>query len=253
MSRSSLFARLQFAAAFAAMGVQSLVLDLYVMRLEPIPKAWPGHHLGPWVTGAILLIACAGLLTRRFARLGALLLAAVLLVWVLGVHLPIVIAKPLAFNALFETFALFGGAWALAASLPASEPRKPWDRLADLGRNGGPLCFGLSLPAFGVSHFMYPGFVAGFMPAWIPYRPFWAIFAGCAHIAAGLGIVTRVLGRLAAVLAGIMYGSWVFLVHIPRILAAPKDAFEWNGAFVAAALSASAFIVAGCLKPRRAD
>lgn len=47
------------------------------------------------------------------------------------------------------------------------------------------------------------------------------------------------------VLAAIMYGSWALIVHIPRIQHTPRDAFEWNGLFVASALCAGALLVAG--------
>ncbi|MEP7245983.1 MAG: hypothetical protein ABI885_20205, partial [Gammaproteobacteria bacterium] len=55
-------------------------------------------------------------------------------------------------------------------------------------------------------------------------------------------IVANVMARLAATLAAAMYASWVLLVHIPRVAAAPHDAFEWNGIFVASALCASALL-----------
>jgi uncharacterized membrane protein YphA (DoxX/SURF4 family) len=86
--------------------------------------------------------------------------------------------------------------------------------------------------------------VASWVPKWLPFPLFWAWFTGAAHCAAGVGLVTGVLGRLAGILAGIMYGTWVLIVHIPRVHATPHDAFEWNGIFVAAALSGSAFLAA---------
>ena len=119
-----------------------------------------------------------------------------------------------------------------------------WDRIIDNGIPIGRICFGLALLIFGAMHFVYHDFTASFIPAWFPYREWLAIFTGAAHIAAGLAILTGVLGQLGATLAGIMYLSWVFVLHIPRVVAAPKDPFEWNGIFVASLLSGAAFFVA---------
>jgi hypothetical protein len=79
------------------------------------------------------------------------------------------------------------------------------------------------------------------IPEWVP-----------GHFAAGVSILTLVMARLAATLAGIMYGSWVLLVHIPRVMAMPDDAFEWNGIFVATALCGSALNVASRIPARGA-
>jgi hypothetical protein len=111
---------------------------------------------------------------------------------------------------------LLGAAWALAALLPAEKGRLAWDPLVDRGRLLGRWCFGISLPVFGISHFVYHDFVATWIPRWLPAPQFWAYFTGAAHCAA----------------------------------AAPRDAFEWNGLFVASALCASALIVAATC-PRR--
>ena len=101
---------------------------------------------------------------------------------------------------------------------------------------------------FGIAHFQYHDFVASWVPKWIPFPLFWAYFTGAAHCAAGVAILVSVMTRLAATLAAVMYGSWALIVHIPRILAAPRDAFEWNGLFVASALCAGALLIAGSLR-----
>jgi uncharacterized membrane protein YphA (DoxX/SURF4 family) len=119
-------------------------------------------------------------------------------------------------------------------------------RIADWGIPFGRICFGVALVVFGAVHFIYLGFVTDFIPHWIPYRPFLAEATGFAHIFAGLAVLTGVLGRLASILAAVMYASWVIVLHIPRALAAvPADApFEWNGVFIAAILCAGALLMA---------
>ena len=233
--------------AVLALGIQSVWLTIYVGRLQPIPDWVPGHTPIAWLTGLFLIVGSLCILTGIAARLAATSLAVVLLLWTLVLQVPQFIAKPGGggYLGIFETFALFGGAWLLAAMTPGTGRRRSWDPLVDSGRTAGRICFGVSLPFFGLSHFMYHDFVASWVPKWLPAPQFWAYFTGAAHLAAGVAILSNVLTRVAAILAAIMYGSWVILVHVPRVIAAPRDAFEWNGIFVASALCASALLVAG--------
>jgi uncharacterized membrane protein YphA (DoxX/SURF4 family) len=94
-------------------------------------------------------------------------------------------------------------------------------------------------------HFVFFKFTADFIPAWIPGHEVWAAATGIAQIAAGLAILSGVLGRLAAILTGAMYASWAVIVHIPRIMAAPQSHVEVTSIVIASALCASALAVAG--------
>jgi uncharacterized membrane protein YphA (DoxX/SURF4 family) len=241
--------RLLFALGFIALGVESLLLGTPVMRLEYWPKNYPDAALLGYVSGALVLIGGVALLVPRFAQWGARLLALIALVWVITLHLPHLIPTLTHgdyWSGTAETFAVFGAAWVLMALAPPGA----LNRIAALGIPYGRICFGLSLFVFGAMHFIYHDFTASFIPAWIPFRPFFAIATGVAHCAAGLAILSGVLGRLAATLAGIMYGSWGLILHIPRaLLHVPADAaanppFEWNGVFVATILCGGALAVA---------
>jgi uncharacterized membrane protein YphA (DoxX/SURF4 family) len=144
----------------------------------------------------------------------------------------------------FHVLAIGCGALALAASLG----RGAWTAPAGLAAR---LIFGVCTMGHGVMHFVFFKFTADFIPAWIPAHEFFAAATGIAQIAAGLAILSGVLGRLAAVLTGAMYASWFPLVHVGRVMANPSSAQEWNSLSIVAALSASAFLVAGLLAPRR--
>ncbi len=245
MNPSAQLGRYLIGLAATALGVQSVWLKIYVGRLQPVPAWVPRHAAIAILTGIFLIAVGLCILSGKWARLAATALAAMLLLWVVVLYLPLIFRSPGAWLGTFETFAVFGGAWLLAAVLPIDGKRRAWDGIVDRGATLGRLCFGVSLPVFGISHFVYHDFVATWVPAWIPCRLLWAYFTGAAHIAAGLAIVANVKSRLAATLAAVMYGSWVLIVHIPRVAAATHDAFEWNGIFVATALCASALLVAG--------
>lgn len=80
----------------------------------------------------------------------------------------------------------------------------------------GRVLFGASLPVFGVLHFVYADNVASLIPDWYPRPLFWAYLTGLGNVAAGVSITTGVLSRLAAVLAGGMYGTYALTLHVPR-------------------------------------
>jgi uncharacterized membrane protein len=250
----SRFGYILFALAFIALGAESLLLGIPVMRLELWPKSWPDAAFVGYASGAICLAGGIALLLTRWARFGAAALAALTLLWTVALHLAHLIPTILHadyWGGAAECLAAFGAAWVLMALLPPQTGTSLLNRIAALGVPYGRICFGLALVVFGAVHFIYPDFVADFIPHWIPARLFLAYATGVAHSAAGLAILSGILPRLAATLAGIMYASWVLLLHIPRALAAPHDPFEWNGVFVAAALSGGAFLVAASFRRAR--
>jgi uncharacterized membrane protein len=63
------------------------------------------------------------------------------------------------------------------------------------GTRLGPYLIATPMAIFGVQHFIYLDFVAGFIPTWIPWRVFWACFTGAALIAAAVGIVVKLWDR----------------------------------------------------------
>ena len=102
----------------------------------------------------------------------------------------------------------------------------------------------MSLVVFGVQHFMYGGFVAGLVPAWMPGRLFWAYFVGVAFFAAAAGTLYRRLARAAATMLGVMFFLFVAMLHIPRIAMHSHDGNEWTSGFVALAMCGGAWILA---------
>jgi uncharacterized membrane protein YphA (DoxX/SURF4 family) len=91
---------------------------------------------------------------------------------------------------------------------------------------------------------MYAPFIAALIPAWMPGHLFLAYFTGTAFIIAGLAILAGYGARLGAIGLGIMFLSWVVVLHAPRVAAALHKEGEWTSAFVALAFSGASFIVA---------
>jgi uncharacterized membrane protein len=102
----------------------------------------------------------------------------------------------------------------------------------------------ISLVVFGVQHFIYGGFVATLVPAFMPGRLFWAYFVGVAFFAAAAGILYHLLARAAATMLGVMFFLFVLLLHIPRIIGNSSNGNEWTSGFVALAMCGGAWILA---------
>src|SRR5438093_11364554 len=102
------------------------------------------------------------------------------------------------------------------AQLIKNEVGLPFSNM-ERSQTPGRILVAISLIVFGVQHFMYGGFVAGLVPAFMPGRLFWAYFIGAAFIAAAAGILNKMLARPAATLLGVMFFLFVLLLHIPTI------------------------------------
>lgn len=102
----------------------------------------------------------------------------------------------------------------------------------------GPVFIAVSLAVFAPEHFVGPQFVQDSVPSYMPFRPFWAYFVGCALIAAATSLTLRKFVRLSSTLLGIMFLLFVSMIFLPGAFSDPKDRFGW--AFVLRDLSFSA-------------
>lgn len=108
----------------------------------------------------------------------------------------------------------------------------------------GRVLFAATMVVFGLQHFLYAGFLATLIPSWIPLHLFWEYFVGAAFIAAAAALAANRAARPAALSLGTMFGLFVLVLHVPRIVAAVRSPDEWTSAFVAVAMSGGAFVLA---------
>src|SRR6185295_8435644 len=103
--------------------------------------------------------------------------------------------------------------------------------------------FAIPLAVFGALHLFGPQFVAPLVPRYMPGRPFWVYFVGCALIAASLSIATRIAVRWSGLLVGIMMFSFVAMIHLPGALARP-DRIIWTIVFREMSFGGGAWLLA---------
>jgi uncharacterized membrane protein len=77
------------------------------------------------------------------------------------------------------------------------------------------LCFAIPLAAFGAEHLSVAKSLMELVPAYMPWRLFWAYFVGFALIAASLSIGTKTHVRWSGLLFGAMMFLFVAMIHFP--------------------------------------
>lgn len=231
------------------MGVLSFIYATTVSGLEPMPAWVPGRLFWAYLTGVVLIAAGICVVAGKWAHPAAIILGIMLLLWVLLLQAPGLIAHPSdggAWTTTFETLALCGAAWILVGRLATKHGlRRGLDHAAVSFAAAGRICFGVSMLVFGALHYIYADYVGTLVPAWIPGGSFWSYLTAAAFVAAGVSIITKVKMRLAATLLGVMFGSWVLILHAPRVAAKLHNREEWTSLFVALAMCGGAWLLAG--------
>jgi uncharacterized membrane protein YphA (DoxX/SURF4 family) len=250
MTKTFELGRAIFAAAIAGLGVQCILRSNAVPALEPVLTASALPVVG-WVTGIVLISAAIAMLLRATARYGAAVIAAMLLLWVAFLHIPALAATSTKGNAwavAFETFALSGAAMVLfGLTMRQSGYNGASVPLANRATTIGRWMYGASMPAFGVLQFLYIPYVASVQPHWIPAHVFFAYATGVAQVASGLSLLTGVLSRVAAYATAAMFGSWVLILHAPRVLRDSQKPSEWTSMLIALGMCGGALLIASAL------
>jgi uncharacterized membrane protein len=238
------------AISMAVFGVLQIVGSDFIPGIAPVPAWVPGRTFLVYLSGVALVAAGVSVIASAGARAAAALAG---FGWFLCVllHVPRLVVNPsdgAAWTTGSEALALCGGAIVLAGALSAGRQASgALERITAWAAPLGRYFVAVPMPVFGILHFVYADIVARAVPAWIPGKPFWVYLTGVAHIAAGLGIVTRVHDRLAATLWGLMVGLWVVILHTPRVVANPNGRNEWTSTFLALAMCGGSLLVAGAL------
>ncbi|HEY6124583.1 MAG TPA: DoxX family protein [Steroidobacteraceae bacterium] len=220
------------------LGAVGIYFHDFAMQWQPVPAGIAGRTALAYASGALLVVCGAAILLRRYERIGVLLLASFYWLWMLVLNLPLAIKSYThigAWNSPAEIAFLAAGGTALVAT-SAGQLRNTLTLVARI-------VAGVSALVFGLAHFNYAEFTASMVPAWIPYKLFWAYATGAGHFAAGLALVSGIRARLAATLLAGMMGSFVVLLHIPRVIASPDQHVEWIMLAIASSLSGAALLV----------
>jgi len=238
--------RLLIGVGFIGLGALCLLYRGSLGGWMPIPEWLPAKALFATTMGAILVAAGGAALKGRYSPHGAFALAAVMVAWTLILHPWTLVVARFGLGAwlgVAELAAMASALWILGMMLAHGA-----DGTQLRGMRLALLVFALSLPVFGLCHFVYLEFTAGMIPSWMPWRTFWAFATGVAHVAAGVALLTNIQARLVATLLGIMFGLSTVLVHVPRIAMNPDDRMAWTLLFTSTVLTGAVWIIAGFVR-----
>ncbi len=240
--------QLLFAIGCLVLGALTVTWNGFYKEWLPLANELGRYGSVAEFCGIVLLLAGAGLLSKRTARFSAFALT---LFW-----LALLFAKmPMLRTHLFveeywedfsESLIFVTGSWTIfLLASPRDRSRDPVH-----GLTASRLLFALALPAIGLSHIFYLKLTASLIPAWMPAHTVLAYATGAAHIAAGIGIFLALLPRLAATLEAVMVSLFTLLVWVPILGTNYASRSDWSEICVSTLISGASWAVAASLRRR---
>jgi len=220
--------------AMIAMGLLTLVFGDTLLQWQPLPAGTPGRLVIVYVSALLLIVAGSALVAKAARPIAANVAGGWFLLWAIALHLPLVWAahgSVASLNGTAENLAMAAG----LATLTSNNDH--WTKLLRRG-------FGLCCIVFGTAHYVYADFTAGMIPAWLPHHLALAYLTGTIHVVTGLCLLIDRAAALAATVEALMMCSFVLLLHLPRVAAAPGNRLELTMLTMAVMLASSAWLVA---------
>jgi uncharacterized membrane protein len=243
MSKLATYARLQFAIALIAFGVQHIIRQRFTIgESSSWPALIPGGIVWAYLSGVFVILTGTMVMLNKNASPFLMVTGLMIFVWAFVRDLPAFFMHP-AYDAsltrLGEALAMTGSVFIVANEL-ANQKKSLIYKLMPLG----PVFLGVFLFICGTQHFTLAKYVKTLVPSWIPGNLYWTYFAGAALIAGGIGLMWAKSRRLAAFWSGLMIFIWMLIIHAPRVIHSINDADEWNSLLQTIALSAALFVLA---------
>jgi uncharacterized membrane protein len=219
---------------------------------QPVPKWLPERTALAYAAAVFMLVAGLAVEWRRTVTWAATALIAYYgLIVLLLENGPVILKNYAVYGAYFgaaEPLAIASGALIICAATADMDAARA-ARLTRIAQ----IAFGICAVFFGGAHFVYMSATAPLIPGWLPpSQEFWGYATGVFHIMAGIAILTGIQARLAAILAAVMYASFIPLVFLPVLMTETSSAFRWTEFATTITLVGVALTVAESLRQRRA-
>lgn len=127
-----------------------------------------------------------------------------------------------------------------------SAEARGWDKVILLGR----IFVAAPLAIFSAEHFVIARAIMEGVPAWMPFRLFWAYFVGVGLLAAAVSLTLKRQLRLTATLLALMFFIFVLTIHLPNLAAHLHERLFWTIALRDACFGAGALALASATNNR---
>jgi uncharacterized membrane protein len=101
------------------------------------------------------------------------------------------------------------------------------------------------LATFGAEHLSMPRVLMEGVPAWMPWRLFWAYFVGVCLILAAISLTVKKYVPLTTALLAVMFFGFVAMIHLPNVAAHLKERLFWSIAARDSVFGAGALALVG--------
>jgi len=254
MTRNQQPALTLFAIGMIGLGVLALIYGDFALVWQPVAPWVPGRTALAYLSGLIMLFGGVGLLFESTVTRSVSVLFPYLIVWAL-LKVPALVVAPqiegvwLGFG---ELALLLAGGWTLFAVFARLREGSALSfAVGESGVRIARIIFAVFVIPIGLSHLLYVKATADYVPSWLPYRTFWAYLTGLGQMACGLGVLFRVLPRVAAGAEAVMISLFTLLVWLPAVVAAPRTRLPWTAFFISWAIGAGVWVVAQNISAKR--
>jgi len=226
---STRIAAIFFAVALIGWGIiHFLIGDFIAGRAPAWPEGVPGKIIWAYVSGVILVISAASILTNQKTRFIVTCTGVMILLWAGARNLYITLSTLDYGGQMTNT----GKALTIGfGCLLVANSFKNANKFAAIA-------IGLFMVASGIQHFIFIDFVKTLVPYWIPGAAFWSYVAGVGLFLAGVALITGIRRKLAALISSWMVFIWFLILHVPRGFGETASYNEWIAIFEALSVSA---------------
>jgi uncharacterized membrane protein len=237
-----------FGVPWLVFGIQHFMYADFVASL--VPAYFPARLFFAYFTGAAMFAAGVSLIVNIKARLAAMLLGIMLLIFVLLIHVPKLASDStvmMAWTRALQDVAIASAAFMLAGALSKQESQ---NGVLKLAAKLGFYTFAVLLIVFGFHQFFNLDFLPAKVAPYLPLRVFWVYITGSAMV---LTAVTVFIGMKTTVTA-LALGGWMLvlnlLLHVYLLAGSPHNPIYWTGAMLELAITCGVFVLAGAsLRP----
>ena len=232
--------RYLFGAAALALGVATLALHLQ------LASSWtlPGRAVFLDLTAAAQIAGGIAILVPRSARLGAILLLAVYVLFACTL-VPAIFAQPGVYASWGNVFYNIGLVVGAVVAYALTSPSAPQTIRA---ANAAVIVFGLCNISYAIEQLEFFARTASLVPKWIPFGgSFWTIATTIAFALAGVSLAIRYKALPASQLLTAMLLIFGVAIWIPMLIAQPGSPGNWSEGLETFALAGAAWIVADFL------